>query len=753
MTLQSSTIPPGEPGSSPQPGRGAVRDCGGGPRCEVCRTRRAEAVCAECHMLLCGDHDALLVPRIVLDLHDFLRRRGSSTRRNPTDVASSAETGAPSAAGRGAADRDAGPSRGRTSPERARAGQSAFAERSAGTKRNAGTARDGQPPPSRAPGQPAALLSEEHRWRRSRDRTYQDEVHLCPECLPWDRWTDPEVAAGVLTALLGLLGLLVGVLDAMWPPLVVGVVLTTTGIARALTRWLRARPAERTRSRLTRPVRADLRVRAVRHVENVEVKVELFADGHYERSLRRISGRIEVDAHWSRAQLPTGGIGDLPLRAGHVVLAGPAAARFVEAPGTIVRDDVAVTLAPRPSDHPVLTGSGSGRDARWPITLRYTVGTREPSPENRLRVDVTPTLVPGADKHGLDLDISWTSADERRFRPGPALMALDRVQLDVPARWGRIELDDDIPGTRAVIEESPDEGMRRITWVRIPVRPETGVQGRHRLTLHVARPIKPADEIRGRIEARFRGAVSGATGATLHFAGGAQRPDFRPAGVASRNVSPTTVVGVCLRLSLRNLKYQQIRKVPDRIRAEDYGPDARFDGIAPSHETVASLSDALGDGNYYVRRVVENTPQPGRGRSVARSWAIAGRRYSGVHPIDFDLAVVGEEPSVGSSTRPWLMATLAVSGAYVSDDVRDRVDREREHLWKLICDELRDDGPGDRAGQADGDGDEDVRSGCDAILDLLDRARRDARLRADAHEELVAHIRRAFGDDDEGGAG
>ena len=741
MTLARSTMPAGEPGSSPQPGRGAVRDCGGGPRCEVCRIRRAETVCAECHMLLCGEHDALLRPRIVMDLHEFLRGRGSSARRNPTDVAS--PPGTPSSGG----ETGTGPAKPTTPRTRAQA-QSAFAGRRAGT---AGTtpSRGDQPPVSKPPGQPPALLSEERRWRHSRDRVYQDEVHLCPECLPWDRWTDPQVAAALLATLLGLLTLLVGLLDRAWPPLVVGAVLTTTGIARALVRWLRARPAERTRSRLSHPVRADVHVRAVRHMEKVEVKVELFEDGHYERSLQRISGRVEVDARWSRAQLPPGGVGDLPLRAGHVVLAGPAAARFIAEPGTIVRDDMAVTLAPRPSDHPVLSGSGSGRDARWPIVLRYDIGTLEPSPETRLRVDVTPTLVPSADKHGLDLDISWTSADELRFRTGPALTVLDRVQLDVPARWGRVELDDDIPGPGAVIEESPIEGMRRITWLRVPIRPKLAERGRHRLTLQVARPIKPEDEIRGRIEARFRGAVSGSTGTTLHFAGGAQRPDFRPVGVASRNVSPTTVVAVCLRLSLHSLKYQQIRKVPDRIRAEDYGPDARFPGIAPSHETVASLSDALGDKNYYVRRVVENTPQPGRGRSVARSWAIAGRRYSGVHPIDFDLAVVGEEPSVGSSTRPWLMATLAVSGAYVSDDVRDRVDREREQLWNLVRDELRGDGPGDRAVQAGAEDDEG--SGRDAVLDLLDRARREARLPAGAHEELVAHVRRAFGDD-EGGA-
>src|ERR1700712_623388 len=123
MTVARSPTPPGEPVSSPQPGRGAVRDCGGGPRCEVCRTRRAETVCAECHMLLCGEHDALLRPRIVLDLHEFLRRRRSSAGRSSMDVASPAEATTPSAA-----DRDAGPAR-RATLARTRTAQSAFAGR------------------------------------------------------------------------------------------------------------------------------------------------------------------------------------------------------------------------------------------------------------------------------------------------------------------------------------------------------------------------------------------------------------------------------------------------------------------------------------------------------------------------------------------------------------------------------------------------------------------------------------------------
>ena len=87
MTVARSTMPPGEP-VEPQPGRGAVRGCGGGPRCEVCRIRRAETVCAECHMLLCGEHDALLRPRIVMtstgsSAGGVLRRGGTPPTSRP----------------------------------------------------------------------------------------------------------------------------------------------------------------------------------------------------------------------------------------------------------------------------------------------------------------------------------------------------------------------------------------------------------------------------------------------------------------------------------------------------------------------------------------------------------------------------------------------------------------------------------------------------------------------------------------------
>jgi hypothetical protein len=86
---------------------------------------------------------------------------------------------------------------------------------------------------------------------------------------------------------------------------------------------------------------------------------------------------------------------------------------------------------------------------------------------------------------------------------------------------------------------------------------------------------------------------------------------------------------------------------------------------------------ALSEGDYYVKRVVENPPLPGRTESVTnRYWDLSGRKYDGLYPIDFHLILTGQELHDGGRvTAGRTEMALSVRGAY-TDDVVDQLVRD-----------------------------------------------------------------------------
>ena len=171
-------------------------------------------------------------------------------------------------------------------------------------------------------------------------------------------------------------------------------------------------------SRLSHRSRRRRRAGSTPH-RKVEVKVEFLDDGDYERSLQRISGRLEVDARWSRARSrPAGWVISRSGRA-------TSSSRDRPPPGSSRnrarrRDDVAVTLGPgrriiRCSRGPgrAVTRGGRSRSAttsaRWNRRRRPGSGwTSRPTGPQRGQARTGPGH-------------PWTSADELRFRTCPAL--------------------------------------------------------------------------------------------------------------------------------------------------------------------------------------------------------------------------------------------------------------------------------------------------------------------------------------------
>jgi hypothetical protein len=105
-------------------------------------------------------------------------------------------------------------------------------------------------------------------------------------------------------------------------------------------------------------------------------------------------------------------------------------------------------------------------------------------------------------------------------------------------------------------------------------------------------------------------------------------------------------------------------------------PDETFSGVVPDHGTVIAVTSALGGSGFYVQRIVENPPFPGkRAGCTTRSWDIAGRRYRGVYPIDFHIVMSGFESASpgglpGSGTTK---ISLSVWGASANPGMEQKV--------------------------------------------------------------------------------
>ncbi|MHC1560633.1 hypothetical protein ACR9E3_16880 [Actinomycetospora sp. C-140] len=399
---------------------------------------------------------------------------------------------------------------------------------------------------------------------------------------------------------------------------------------------------------------------------------------------------------------------------------------------------------------------------------------------------MTPTIGPDSVRRTLELDVSWCTRGEERYETGLALKKLDLVRVEIPESWGRIEQ----PSHPEIATIGRDDaGTRVVEWKNVRVEPETlrGVDVRFRrrgpeqdkklvdeftagrsygtipLALRMAGPIPPDAELTARVEARFTGAVSGLTGAVVHYAGGGQRPEGRkPATIGPaepplaqgsrdavgpwnahghRNAAPMTRVLLDLELNLEGARYQTMRSVPDRAEGESDQDTTEFSGTIPDHDTVALLVDSLSDGGYYVKRTVENRPQVGgTASSLTRSWDIGGRYYFGVYPVDFDIQLTGEEPAVPGAGGGVTRVKLHVRGAYATPEMRDRVLDEHRNLWGRVRGVLEK-----PASPSPGDGDpENAGTIVSELRALLERATRQGKISTASEHELVQHVDMAF---------
>ncbi|MGH3977024.1 MAG: hypothetical protein ACRDS9_27450, partial [Pseudonocardiaceae bacterium] len=436
----------------------------------------------------------------------------------------------------------------------------------------------------------------------------------------------------------------------------------------------------------------DPQIRKLTVVETLRASAKLAAPDDYQATIIDVQGRIAVDAAWGRAhcdqvsdhrrryRIPEDE--ELSFSAGSLVVRGPADLVLPPVDAESVENLTTVVLRSSTAKHAVLCPPGAHGDPRWSFEIDYKI--TEPKDRWTVLVWLTPTIVPESDRRALELEVQW-----RGCGPGDdglQIKALELLHISVPADWGDVE---GITGADTVTISVPGDGCRYIEWKKPPVIHES--RGCCRLSIrfanqinvekpNVEKPIDAADHVKGQLKARFSGAVSAAENVDFYSTGGVRRKD-------GTRRKPTTLVELEFDLSLGATRYQDVRCVPDLDRSENEAEltEELFEGIVPDYSTVAVLTNVLSDGGYYMKRVVENTPQPGAKNGVLnRFWDIAGRYYDGVYPIDFHLVLTGEEVYGNPTPSGTTTARLTVRGSYATKAMEDKVIQEWHRLWDQI---------------------------------------------------------------------
>jgi len=379
------------------------------------------------------------------------------------------------------------------------------------------------------------------------------------------------------------------------------------------------------------------------------------------------------------------------FNAGFAMLQGPVGLNFAAAQPLVLDAGTGLWFRGDVSGHDLFASVEGRHEGEWKPTVAYQLqDSRKPK---TIPLWIVPSLVPGSDQRTLQIDLHWTPLSDGRDSVtdtplrdgrGPVIELFDRIQLCVPVGWGNMESAD--PGNAATTAPTPGENFRIIDWQQVPPQdPDHNYsqlqQRRSRsLTIRFERPIPPQSTLSGQIEATFEGTLSGVTGVGLYLPGGAH---------SERQLMPSakTKVAVNFTVSLGAIRYQDDRVVPDENNTDDVNRSRldEFVGVVPNHSVIISLTGAISKDDYYVKSVVEHAPYRDDSRAdvLNRVWDIAGRFYTGVFPIDFDIHVRGEEMQGASGTSAGKTAVqVTVKGSYATGGKADGSLRQSiENKW------------------------------------------------------------------------
>lgn len=418
------------------------------------------------------------------------------------------------------------------------------------------------------------------------------------------------------------------------------------------------------------PVALHPRVSEVRVTERLRTTITLDARGDYQVDRNAVSGEMTATLTYDRndgrrLRRSRDRRGRSPgeatrYSAGVLVRQGRVGVSELDAHLVIgTQDDAADVLELADDDAPAACGKKIREPYTFPVPPELEAGP----------LWVTPSIAPESEKHVLELDIQWPDPD-LRTEPGLSLDVIESLELQFPVGWGKVEW---ASHGMPVISTAGAGGQpsRQITWKHLV--PSAAEASGRRMTLKVEfeDEILARDSVSGSIVAVMKGSLSGISGLRMYSALGELRTSVGTTRVRTR-------ISADFSLSLANIMYQSLRVFPDRSAAEETpGAEVIDAQVIPGDDMIITLTNALGDAEFYVKRIAENPPRSGGKSDVMhRSWDIAGRRYDGVYPVDFHMEISGEERHEGD-VRPASGHTkvrISVQGAYVDDEMRIIVD-------------------------------------------------------------------------------
>jgi hypothetical protein len=454
-------------------------------------------------------------------------------------------------------------------------------------------------------------------------------------------------------------------------------------------------------------------VRVARVIEYLRGRVDL-AESGYQSTAGDVTGTVVFSMTHSDWQEPMKQYrrkyriaegAPVSFNAGFAMLRGPVGLTFAAAQPLVLGAGTGLWFRGDVSGHDLFAATEGRHEGEWNPTVTYQL--QDGKKPKTIPLWIVPSLVPGSDQRTLQIDLHWTPLSDGRgpvtgapLRDdhgsltdaslsdghGPVIELFDRIQLAVPVGWGNMESAD--PGNATTTAPTQGENFRIIDWQQVPPKdPDhnySQLQERRSrsLKIHFERPIPPQSTLSGHIEATFEGTLSGVTGIGLYLPGGR---------CAERQLKPSakTRVAVDFTVDLGAIRYQDDRVVPDENNADDMRKDRgrleEFAGVVPNYGVIIRLTDAISKDDYYVKSVVEHAPYRDDSRAdvLNRVWDIAGRFYTGVFPIDFDIHVRGEEIQGASGVSAGKTAVqVTVKGSYATGGNADSRMRESiENKW------------------------------------------------------------------------
>jgi hypothetical protein len=440
------------------------------------------------------------------------------------------------------------------------------------------------------------------------------------------------------------------------------------------------------------PVFPDVNIASV--VERLTGEIQL-TDAGYVSSPPPVEGKIVIGMTHARAlwqetmsryrkrhQLPE----DYPVKfaAGFAMLRGKVGLAFDAGQDAILPSGLGLAFRGDVDGHDLFDAKRGRPQGEWELSARYKLQSAR-APQD-IPLWIVPSLGATSDKRMLLIDLHWNMPEVDGSRA--ELDRFELIEFLVPHRWGNLQ-DSSPPGAAS---SAPALGQPRIIrWRQHRLaaddrRRRSGSATAPRsmtLRMEFEKPILDQPRMSGILRATFNRTLSGVTGIDFYLAGGGP--------VRHLDVKPRTEISVRFDISLRALRYQERRTVPDdsKVTGEDeFRPRAdEFIGVMPDYRTVVELTNAISADGYYVKTVVEDHPNhDSRSKTFKRGWDITGRWYEGVFPIDFIISLRGTEPedSFDGSALGRTVAQVIVDGTFPNAEMKKKIEDKWDGLHARV---------------------------------------------------------------------